>query len=63
MLISGNHKEIEKWRVENSVERTKNQRPDLWEDYVNQTQDIAKQDKEELMKKKVSKKNDTVGGN
>ena len=63
VLISGNHKEIEKWRVENSVERTKNQRPDLWEDYVNQTQDIAKQDKEELMKKKVSKKNDTVGGN
>ncbi|MBM3712558.1 MAG: tRNA (guanosine(37)-N1)-methyltransferase TrmD, partial [Actinobacteria bacterium] len=29
VLISGNHKEIEKWRKEKSVELTKKKRPDL----------------------------------
>jgi tRNA (guanine37-N1)-methyltransferase len=29
VLLSGNHKEIEKWRKQQSFEKTKNQRPDL----------------------------------
>lgn len=31
ILLSGNHKEIEKWRNEKSLETTKNKRPDLLE--------------------------------
>ncbi len=31
VLLSGNHKLIEKWRLEHSVERTKERRPDLYE--------------------------------
>jgi len=29
VLLNGNHAEIERWREQNSVERTKNKRPDL----------------------------------
>lgn len=31
VLLSGNHKLIEEWRLEQSVERTKERRPDLYE--------------------------------
>lgn len=31
VLLSGNHKLIEKWRLEKSLERTKERRPDLYE--------------------------------
>ncbi|MCR5848789.1 MAG: tRNA (guanosine(37)-N1)-methyltransferase TrmD [Lachnospiraceae bacterium] len=31
VLLSGNHKEIEKWRVEKALERTKERRPDMYE--------------------------------
>jgi tRNA (guanine37-N1)-methyltransferase len=31
VLLSGNHAEIEKWRREQAVLRTKTRRPDLWE--------------------------------
>ncbi len=33
VLLSGNHKEIEKWRYQKSLEITKQKRPDLMEDY------------------------------
>lgn len=33
VLLSGHHKNIEKWRLEQSVELTKKRRPDLWEKY------------------------------
>lgn len=33
-LLSGNHKLIEKWRLEQSIERTKKRRPDLYEKYM-----------------------------
>ena len=29
VLFNGNHAEIEKWRTENKIERTKQRRPDL----------------------------------
>lgn len=34
VLLSGNHKEIEKWREESSLENTKKKRPDLYEKYI-----------------------------
>ncbi len=32
LLLGGNHAEIEKWRNEKSIEKTKKIRPDLWKD-------------------------------
>lgn len=34
VLLSGNHEEIRKWREEQSIELTKNLRPDLYERYL-----------------------------
>lgn len=33
VLLSGHHKNIEDWRREQSIRRTKERRPDLWEKY------------------------------
>lgn len=33
VLLSGHHKNIETWRREQSIRRTKERRPDLWEKY------------------------------
>lgn len=33
VLLSGNHAEVEKWRLEQSMEKTKKNRPDLYEKY------------------------------
>ncbi len=35
VLLSGHHKNIEKWRYEQSLKRTKERRPDLYEKYIN----------------------------
>ena len=35
VLLSGHHENIRKWRHEQSVKRTKERRPDLWEAYEN----------------------------
>ncbi len=35
-LTSGHHKNIEKWRLEQSEEITKKNRPDLWDKYIKQ---------------------------
>ncbi len=34
VLLSGHHKNIEKWRLEQSILRTKERRPDLYEKYL-----------------------------
>lgn len=34
VLFSGNHKLIEKWQLENSIEKTKQRRPDLYKKYI-----------------------------
>lgn len=39
VLLSGNHKEIEKWREKMAVTRTKSRRPDLWEKYLDNEKD------------------------
>ncbi len=33
VLLSGNHKAVEQWRLEQSIERTKRLRPDLWKKF------------------------------
>ena len=34
VLLSGNHKLINEWRLEQSIERTKANRPDMYEKYI-----------------------------
>jgi tRNA (guanine37-N1)-methyltransferase len=34
VLLSGNHAEIAKWRLEQRLERTRQRRPDLWKAYL-----------------------------
>ena len=36
VLLSGHHENIEKWRLEKSLELTKERRPDLYEKYINE---------------------------
>lgn len=48
VLLSGDHKKINKWRLDKSMERTEAKRPDLYEKYQKTRSAI-----EELMKKKV----------
>ncbi len=38
VLLSGHHKNIEAWRLEQSVARTKERRPDLYERYLKSTE-------------------------
>ncbi|KAB3531407.1 tRNA (guanosine(37)-N1)-methyltransferase TrmD [Alkaliphilus serpentinus] len=45
VLTSGNHKDIDEWRFRQSVELTRNRRPDLLKDFV------VPKDKEKLFKK------------
>src|SRR5208283_836965 len=33
VLVGGNHAEIAKWRRDRSIERTRDRRPDLWEEF------------------------------
>jgi len=49
VLLSGNHSEVEKWRLEQSKERTRRIRPDLYKKYVRKEEIIA-----DLMKNKRS---------
>jgi len=39
VLLNGNHKAIDQWRHEQAKLRTRQRRPDLWQDYVNQHPD------------------------
>ncbi len=41
-LVSGDHKKIEKWRQEQSMARTKERRPDLYEKYISENTCICK---------------------
>ena len=45
VLLSGHHKNIEKWRYEKSLERTKERRPDLYEAYINKQSEQEKNNK------------------
>ena len=34
VLVSGNHKKIEEWKMNQRIEKTKKKRPDLYEKYI-----------------------------
>ena len=38
VLLSGNHAQIERWRKEQQIQRTRDRRPDLYEDWVRDTE-------------------------
>ncbi len=40
VLLSGDHAKVEKWRLEQSIERTKKFRPDLYEQYLRSQEDL-----------------------
>lgn len=53
ILLSGHHANIEKWRHEMSLERTKERRPDLYESYlINNPEEFAPKKKKRRKKKK-----------
>lgn len=39
ILLSGNHEKVEEWRLEQSLERTRTLRPDLYEKWVSENQE------------------------
>ena len=43
VLLSGNHKEIEKWKLNNRIDKTKNRRNDLYKRYLkNKNEEVEK---------------------
>ncbi len=42
VLRSGHHKNIDKWKMEQSIERTKLKRPDMWERYEKEHPQVRK---------------------
>jgi len=48
VLLSGNHKNIHMWRLEQSLRLTKERRPDLWAAYLKDTSHLTKQEKKLL---------------
>ena len=49
VLLSGHHENIRKWRHEQSVKRTKERRPDLWEAYEKSEKEIMRTSKIKLV--------------
>ena len=62
VLLSGDHKKIEEWRLEQSLSRTKEKRNDLYEKWVEENQEyfIKKAKREERQRKKELKKRSTA---
>ena len=54
ILLSGDHKKVEEWRLAQSLERTRQSRPDLYEKWAGENQDyfLKKAKKEERLKRK-----------
>jgi tRNA (guanine37-N1)-methyltransferase len=42
ILLSGNHQKIAQWRLEKRIERTRQQRPDLYQKYLESQQEKKK---------------------
>jgi len=49
ILISGNHRKIEEWRLNQKIERTRLRRPELYEKYLNEN---VKQQKKKKIRRK-----------
>jgi tRNA (guanine37-N1)-methyltransferase len=50
VLLSGNHKEIAKWRWEQSLELTAKRRPDLMEKYLDKPHELTRKERAVLDK-------------
>lgn len=50
VLVSGNHKLIKLWKLEKSLEITKKERPDLFEEFMNNSKDLTKDEQKVLEK-------------
>ena len=48
VLFGGNHKLIHLWQLRNSLELTKERRPDLWEAYLAKEKTLSKDEKKIL---------------
>ncbi|MGN1181114.1 MAG: tRNA (guanosine(37)-N1)-methyltransferase TrmD [Suilimivivens sp.] len=58
ILLSGNHAKVDEWRLEQSLARTKETRPDLYEKWVSENEEyfIRKKKREERKKRNEWKK-------
>lgn len=58
ILLSGNHARVDEWRLEQSLERTKRLRPDLYEKWAQENQEyfIKKAKREERKRKRELKR-------
>lgn len=58
MLLSGDHEKVDEWRLEQSLERTRRLRPDLYEKWAaaNQEYFIKKKKREERARKNALRK-------
>ena len=58
VLMSGDHAKVEQWRLEKSLERTKERRPDLYEKWVSENEEyfIKKAKKEERKRRNELRK-------
>lgn len=50
VLVSGNHKLIHLWKLEESLRLTRQRRPDLFEEFVKQAENLTKEEKRILEK-------------
>lgn len=50
VLVSGNHKLIRLWKFEKALEITKAKRPDIFEEFVNNSEDLTKDEQKVLEK-------------
>ena len=57
VLLSGDHQKVDEWRLEESIERTKNLRPDLYEKWVSSHEEyFIKKEKKRLKAEQKAKK-------
>ena len=64
ILLSGDHEKVEEWRLEQSLERTRRLRPELYEKWAAENQEyfIKKAKREERARKKALKQKKALGG-
>lgn len=56
ILLSGDHAKVDKWRLEQSVLRTRERRPDLYEKYMKRVEEAEARKREEKARKRAEKR-------
>ena len=54
VLLSGNHREIDRWRWEESLKLTAERRPDLMKEYFDKPKDLTRKEREVLEKYRIT---------